>query len=72
MYLQNIIASAISTGGSSGQMPIRRSQEKLLMILEQNPRIGGAVDLGQFEKLKDLKARGQGSPVGEATVFEVN
>ena len=26
------------------------------MILEQNPRIGGAVDLGQLEKLKDLKA----------------
>lgn len=30
------------------------------MILEQNPRIGGAVDLGQFEKLKDLKASGPG------------
>lgn len=30
-------------------------KEKLMMILEQNPRIGGAVDLGQLEKLKDLK-----------------
>eukprot|EP00913_Durusdinium_trenchii_P004788 g4448.t1 len=29
--------------------------EKLMMILEQNPRLGGAVDLGQLDKLKDLK-----------------
>lgn len=27
-----------------------------MMILEQNPRLGGAVDLGQLDKLKDLKA----------------
>ena len=26
-----------------------------MMILEQNPRIGGAVDLGQLEKLKELQ-----------------
>ena len=33
-----------------------------MMILEQNPRIGGAGgpgDLGQLEKLKDLKATGE-------------
>ena len=46
-------------------------QEKLMMILEQNPRIGGAVDLGQLEKLKDLKATGENdSP--RATVNKYN
>lgn len=34
---------------------LRAVKEKLMMILEQNPRIGGAVDLGQLEKLKELK-----------------
>ena len=26
-----------------------------MMILEQNPRLGGAVDLGQLERLRELK-----------------
>ena len=30
-------------------------KEKLTMILESNPRVAGCVDLGQFEKLKELK-----------------
>lgn len=34
---------------------LRAVKEKLMMILEQNPRIGGAVDLGQLEKLKELQ-----------------
>ena len=30
-------------------------KEKLTMILESNPRVAGCVDLGQFEKLKELR-----------------
>ena len=26
-----------------------------MMILEKNPRLGGAVDLGQLERLRELK-----------------
>eukprot|EP00435_Cladocopium_sp_Y103_P058232 s647_g20.t1 len=37
------------------QFVLHAVKEKLMMILEQNPRIGGAVDLGQLEKLKELK-----------------
>ena len=30
-------------------------KEKLTMILESNPRVAGCIDLGQFEKLKELR-----------------